>query len=68
MLMEMNNVSVILAHHTGKERADDKTFMSARGGSVFAGWFDSGIKTPIVVPSSANGGQMVAFEEILGIF
>jgi len=44
MLMEMNNVSVILAHHTGKERADDKTFMSARGGSVFAGWFDSGIK------------------------
>ena len=31
-------------------------------------WFDSGIKTPIVVPSSANGGQMVAFEEILGIF
>ena len=44
MLMEMNNVSVILAHHTGKERADDKTFMSARGGSVFAGWFDSGVK------------------------
>ena len=44
MLMEMNNVSVILAHHTGKERADDKSFLSARGGSVFAGWFDSGIK------------------------
>ena len=44
MLMEMNNVSVILAHHTGKERADDKSFLSARGGSVFAGCFDSGIK------------------------
>ena len=44
MLMEMNNVSVILAHHTGKERADDKSFLSARGGSVFAGWLDSGIK------------------------
>ena len=44
MLMEMNNVSVILAHHTGNERADDKSFLSARGGSVFAGWFDSGIK------------------------
>ena len=44
MLMELNNVSVILAHHTGKERADDKSFLSARGGSVFAGWFDSGIK------------------------
>lgn len=44
MLMEMNNVAIILAHHTGKERADDKSFMSARGGSVFAGWFDSGVK------------------------
>ena len=44
MLMDINNVAVILAHHTGKERADDKSFMSARGGSVFAGWFDSGIK------------------------
>jgi hypothetical protein len=43
-LIEMNDVSVIVAHHTGKERADDKSFMSARGGSVFAGWFDSGIK------------------------
>ena len=44
MLMDINNVAVILAHHTGKERADDKSFMSARGGSVFAGWFDSGVK------------------------
>lgn len=31
-------------------------------------WFDSGVKTPILVPSSANGGQMVAFEEMLAIF
>ncbi len=31
-------------------------------------WFDAGVKTPILVPSSANGGQMVAFEELLGIF
>jgi RecA-family ATPase len=44
MLMEMNNVATIIAHHTGKERADDRSFLSARGGSVFAGWFDSGIK------------------------
>jgi predicted ATP-dependent serine protease len=44
MLIEMHGISVIIAHHTGKERADDKSFMSARGGSVFAGWFDSGIK------------------------
>ncbi|MDZ7686371.1 MAG: hypothetical protein U5O39_16380 [Gammaproteobacteria bacterium] len=32
------------------------------------GWFDAGIKTPILVPSSANGGQMVAFEELFAIF
>ena len=44
MLIDMHGISVIIAHHTGKERADDKSFMSARGGSVFAGWFDSGIK------------------------
>jgi len=31
-------------------------------------WFDAGIKTPILVPSSANGGQMVAFEELFSIF
>ncbi len=32
------------------------------------GWFDAGIKTPILVPSSANGGQMVAFEELFAVF
>ncbi|RPG49332.1 MAG: LLM class flavin-dependent oxidoreductase [Gammaproteobacteria bacterium TMED1] len=31
-------------------------------------WFDAGIKTPILVPSSANGGQMIAFEEMLAIW
>jgi alkanesulfonate monooxygenase SsuD/methylene tetrahydromethanopterin reductase-like flavin-dependent oxidoreductase (luciferase family) len=31
-------------------------------------WFDAGVKTPILVPSSANGGQMVAFEELFAIF
>ena len=31
-------------------------------------WFDTGVKTPILVPSSANGGQMKAFEEMLAIF
>ncbi len=28
-------------------------------------WYDTGIKTLIVVPSSAKGNQMVAFEEII---
>ena len=31
-------------------------------------WFDAGIKTPILVPSSANGNQIFAFEELLAIF
>jgi alkanesulfonate monooxygenase SsuD/methylene tetrahydromethanopterin reductase-like flavin-dependent oxidoreductase (luciferase family) len=31
-------------------------------------WFDAGIKTPILVPSSAKGGQMIAFEELFAIY
>lgn len=31
-------------------------------------WFDAGVKTPIIVPSSANGGQFVAFEEFFAIW
>jgi alkanesulfonate monooxygenase SsuD/methylene tetrahydromethanopterin reductase-like flavin-dependent oxidoreductase (luciferase family) len=31
-------------------------------------WYDTGVKTVIVVPSSARGNQMVAFQEILETF
>jgi hypothetical protein len=31
-------------------------------------WFDAGIKTPIIVPSSAAGNQMKAFEEFFAIW
>ena len=31
-------------------------------------WFDAGIKTPIIVPSSTGGGQMQAFEEFFAIW
>ena len=31
-------------------------------------WHDAGIKTPIIVPSSANGGQFQAFEEFFAIW
>lgn len=54
---------------TDKWLADTTLFGSAaqvRDG--VEAWFDAGIKTPILVPSSANGGQMVAFEEMLAIF
>lgn len=54
---------------TDKWLADTTLFGSAsevRDG--VEAWFDAGIKTPILVPSSANGGQMKAFEEMLAIF
>lgn len=54
---------------TDKWLADTTLFGSAtqvRDG--IEAWFDAGIKTPILVPSSANGGQMVAFEELFAIF
>ena len=31
-------------------------------------WFDAGVKTPIIVPSSASGGQFKAFEEFFAIW
>ena len=31
-------------------------------------WFASGVRTPILVPSSAAGGQMKAFEELFAAF
>lgn len=31
-------------------------------------WFDAGIKTPIIVPSSAVGNQMAAFQEFFAIW
>ena len=43
-LIELHNVCFIIAHHTGKDRQDDLSFMSARGGSLFAVGIDSGIK------------------------
>ncbi len=31
-------------------------------------WYAAGVRTPIVVPSSASGGQMKAFEEVFAAF
>ena len=54
---------------TDKWLADTTLFGSASHvREQIEAWFDAGIKTPILVPSSANGGQMVAFEELLRIF
>ncbi len=32
------------------------------------GWFDCGVRTPILVPSSATGNQMKAFDELIAIY
>ena len=32
------------------------------------GWYEAGVKTPILVPSSASGGQFKAFEEMFALF
>ena len=31
-------------------------------------WFDAGVKTPIIVPSSASGGQIQGLEEFFSIW
>jgi len=31
-------------------------------------WFDAGVSTPIVVPSSTGGGQLKALEEIFAVY
>jgi alkanesulfonate monooxygenase SsuD/methylene tetrahydromethanopterin reductase-like flavin-dependent oxidoreductase (luciferase family) len=31
-------------------------------------WFESGVKTPIVVPSSTSGGQLKAIEELFAVY
>jgi alkanesulfonate monooxygenase SsuD/methylene tetrahydromethanopterin reductase-like flavin-dependent oxidoreductase (luciferase family) len=33
-----------------------------------AAWYEAGVTTPILVPSSAEGNQMQAFEELFAIF
>ena len=33
-----------------------------------AAWFDAGVRTPILVPSSTSGGQLKALDEILAAF
>ena len=31
-------------------------------------WYEAGVKTPILVPSSTNGGQFKAFQELFDVF
>ena len=31
-------------------------------------WYETGLETPILVPSSTDGGQFKAFEELFDLF
>ena len=56
-------------HLSDKWMADNTLFGSV--GQVREGleaWFDTGVRTPILVPSSANGNQLVAFQEVFAAF
>ena len=59
----------IAGHLSDKWLADNTLFGSVtqvRDG--LEAWFDAGIHTPILVPSSANGHQLVAFQEMFAAF
>ena len=56
-------------HLSDKWMADNTLYGSV--GQVREGleaWFDTGVRTPILVPSSANGNQLVAFQEVFAAF
>ena len=56
-------------HLSDKWLADNTLFGSvSQVREGLEAWFDAGIHTPILVPSSANGNQIVAFEEVFAAF
>jgi alkanesulfonate monooxygenase SsuD/methylene tetrahydromethanopterin reductase-like flavin-dependent oxidoreductase (luciferase family) len=53
------------------DRWIDDVTLSGPAARVRAGleaWYDAGVRTPIIVPSSAAGNQLKAFEEIFATF
>ncbi len=59
-----------IPNHLSDRWLDDCTLAgpASRVREGIEAWFDAGIRTPIIVPSSANGGQMKAFEELFAAF
>jgi alkanesulfonate monooxygenase SsuD/methylene tetrahydromethanopterin reductase-like flavin-dependent oxidoreductase (luciferase family) len=49
---------------------DDTTIAgpASRVREEVAKWYEAGIRTPILVPSSTRGGQLQAFEELFAVF
>ena len=59
-----------VADHLSDKWLTDNTLFGSVG-QVREGleaWFDTGVRTPILVPSSANGNQLVAFREVFAAF
>lgn len=56
-------------HLSDKWLADNTLFGSvSQVREGLEAWFDTGVRTPILVPSSANGNQLVAFQEVFAAF
>ncbi len=56
-------------HLSDKWMADNTLFGSvSQVREGLEAWFDTGVRTPILVPSSANGNQLVAFQEVFAAF
>ena len=67
--IENNDVDSIPRFLTNEWLADTTIFGSRnRVRDEIESWFDAGIKTPIIVPSAASGGQFQAFDEFFSIW
>ena len=67
--MEAGDTAQAAASLSDRWLADTTLFGSAaKVREGIEAWFDAGIKTPIIVPSSASGGQMQALEEFFAIW
>lgn len=67
--MESGDTAQVAACLSDRWLADTTLFGSAaKVREGIEAWFDAGIKTPIIVPSSASGGQMQALEEFFAIW
>ena len=67
--IEAGNRDGVAAALSDRWLADTTLFGSAaKVREGIEAWFDAGIKTPIIVPSSASGGQMQALDEFFAIW
>jgi alkanesulfonate monooxygenase SsuD/methylene tetrahydromethanopterin reductase-like flavin-dependent oxidoreductase (luciferase family) len=67
--LEAADADAVKQHMT--DRWLDDCTLSGPAGFVrdeIEAWFDSGVKTPIVVPSSTSGGQLKAIEELFAAY